>query len=75
MKALLDLVRSEPVAVSALVAALLTLLVTFNVIGSNSVNPILGVIAAALALAGGAVVRSVVTPVTATPPESDVPSP
>ncbi len=68
MNKLVKLLQSEPVSVAALAAAILTLLVTFNVIGSNSVNPVLGVVGAVIALAGGAVVRSKVSPVTTPDP-------
>ncbi|MBA3555124.1 MAG: hypothetical protein H0W29_10250 [Gemmatimonadales bacterium] len=60
----MNIVKEEPVLISGVVAALLTLLAAFGVpLANDQRESILAFVAAALAVAGAVVARSQVTPV------------
>ncbi len=61
----MTIIRDEPVLISGLVAALLTLVAAFGVpLANDQRESILAFVAAALAVAGAVVARSQVMPVT-----------
>ena len=69
MKQLLNLVRTEPAAITGLVVAIITVVVAFGVpIDDSQRSAIVGVVGAVLAILGAGVVRSQVTPLAKTKP-------
>ena len=64
---LINLVRTEPAAITGLVVAVITLVVAFGVpIDDSQRSAIVGVVGAVLAILGAGVVRSQVTPLAKT---------
>lgn len=63
MRKTIDFIRREPAAITALVVAVITLIVAFGTpIDDSQRSAIVGLVGAVLAILGGGVVRSQVTP-------------
>ena len=63
MKSIFTLIRSEPAVITGLVVAVITLVVAFGIpISDDQRSAIVGLVGAVLAILGGGVVRSQVTP-------------